>query len=115
MEIRQEDKQNISILYFSGKIVGAPDVNSIKESFSNLIAGGKTDVIVDLGGLDLINSSGLGSLIGNMNVLKQSGGRLKFSNVSENVLQVLKITRLDTVFDIYDSLDEAIDSLQKSS
>lgn len=110
MQFSKEKKGKITILNISGKIIGAPDVASINNIFAELIQDNEIDVVVDLAAVEMINSSGLGSLIANMTSIKKKGGNLKFARVSDQVLHVLKITRLDTVFDIYNSLDEAIKS-----
>lgn len=110
MQFSKEKKGKITVVNISGKIIGAPDVASINNIFSELIQDDEIDVVVDLAAVEMINSSGLGSLIANMTSIKKKGGNLKFASVSDQVLHVLKITRLDTVFDIYNSLDEAIKS-----
>lgn len=112
MQFRKEQKGDITTIGISGKIIGAPDVASINNIFAELVQDNQINVVIDLSALEMINSSGLGSLIANMTSLKKKGGNLKFSNVSDNVLHVLKITRLDTVFDIYNSLDEALNSFE---
>ena len=112
MQFRKEQKDDITIIAISGKIIGAPDVASINNIFSETVQDDRIKVIIDLNELEMINSSGLGSLIANMTSLKKKGGRLKFANISDNVLHVLKITRLDQVFEIYDSLDEALNSFE---
>lgn len=110
MQFSKEKKGNISVISISGKIIGAPDVASINNIFSELMQENEIEIVVDLAAVEMINSSGLGSLIANMTSVKKKGGKLKFANISDQVLHVLKITRLDTVFEIYQSLDEALKS-----
>jgi anti-sigma B factor antagonist len=108
MKLTHEKKDGVTIVHVSGKIIGGPDVDSVNQLFRDLLSQGDVKIIVELAELAMINSSGLGSLIANMTAIRKQGGTLKFANVSENVMHVLKITRLDTVFEIHASLQEAL-------
>jgi anti-sigma B factor antagonist len=60
--------------------------------------------------VDLINSSGLGILIGNLTNVKNNGGDLRLARASDKVKQILQITKLITVFKLYSTVDEAVNS-----
>ena len=108
MQFRKEQKGECTILEIEGKIVGAPDVATINQAFTDMLDNGTLKIIVNLEKLEMISSSGLGSLIANMTTLKKKNGSLKFANVSDKILHVLKITHLDKVFEIYDTVDDAL-------
>lgn len=112
MQVSKNNLGEVTVVKISGKIIGAPDVADINKIFADLSGEGKIRVVVDLAEMEMISSSGLGALIASMTSMKKKGGNLKFANVSDNILHVLKITRLDTVFEIFDSVDKALKSFQ---
>ncbi len=104
------EQDDIVILSLSGKIMGGPEASEISGKINQLIDDGKLKIIIDLGEVEWMNSSGLGILIDAVTVLKKSSGALRLTNVSERISNLLKITKLNTVFAISDSLDEAKNS-----
>ncbi len=107
MEFTTTEKNGITILHLSGKIMGGPEATEINEKINQLIDSNNKKIVIDLVSVDWMNSSGLGILIGAVTVLKNSNGVLCLINVSERIQNLLKITKLNTVFDIYDNFDEA--------
>ena len=107
MEFTTTEKNGITVLHLSGKIMGGPEATEINEKINQLIDSDNKKIVIDLVNVDWMNSSGLGILIGAVTVLKNSDGILCLINVSERIKNLLKITKLDTVFEIYDNFDEA--------
>ena len=107
MDFTTTEKNGITILHLSGKIMGGPEATEINEKINQLIDSDSKKIVIDLVNVDWMNSSGLGILIGAVTVLKNSNGILCLINVSERIKNLLKITKLNTVFDIYDNFDEA--------
>jgi len=107
MEFTTTEKNGITILHLSGKIMGGPEATEINEKINQLIDSDNKKIVIDLVNVDWMNSSGLGILIGAVTVLKNSNGLLCLINVSDRIKNLLKITKLNTVFDIYDNFDEA--------
>ncbi len=101
----------IILFEIEGNIVGGPDAMSLNDEVRRLIEGGKKKFIIDMGSVEHINSSGLGILIASLNVVRQAGGDLKVANVSPRVLDLLKITKLNQIFESYKSIDEALKNL----
>jgi anti-sigma B factor antagonist len=110
MELNVLEKENVIIIQMSGKIVGGPDSAEINKQVTKAIEEKKVNVIIDLSGVELMNSSGLGILIQSNQLLKQAGGKLKLASVTEKIQSLFVITKLNTVFDTYDSVDKAIES-----
>jgi anti-sigma B factor antagonist len=79
-----------------------------------LIENDKTNVVVDLGKVKFMNSSGLGMLIGALTTMKKAGGDLRIANATDKIESLLIITKLITVFKHYKTLDEAIVSYQEN-
>jgi len=107
MEFTTTEKNGITVLHLSGKIMGGPEATEINEKINQLIDSDNKKIVIDLVNVDWMNSSGLGILIGAVTILKNSNGVLCLINVSDRIKNLLKITKLNTVFDIYDNFDEA--------
>jgi len=111
MDFTTTEKNGITILHLSGKIMGGPEATEINEKINQLIDSDNKNIIIDLVSVDWMNSSGLGILIGAVTVLKNSNGCLCLINVSDRIKNLLKITKLDTVFNIYENFDEAASAI----
>ncbi len=108
MKLSSREQDGVVILEPKGKIMGGPDATALKESIRDYVNEDKKRVVIDLAEVDWMNSTGLGIMISCLKTVKESGGELKLSNVTEKIKSLLTITKLVTVFDAYDSTDEAI-------
>jgi anti-sigma B factor antagonist len=109
-QVDHNETNGITIVRLSGKILGGQDSLTVNRLMVDLIDQGKTNVIVDLGDVELMNSSGLGIIIQSANHLKSKNGQLKLANIAEKIQSLLVITKLNTVFETYSTVDEAIKS-----
>ena len=75
---------------------------------------GKKNVIVDLARVKFMNSSGLGMLISALTTMRNSGGDLRLANAADRIQSLLIVTKLITVFQHFDSVQEAAESYQPS-
>lgn len=110
MQIKHVTSGDVAVLHLQGKIMGGPDATSLHEKLHELIETGTRSVVIDLKDVDWMNSSGLGILIGGLSAIRKSGGDLRLASVTEKIEEVLRITKLDRVFDVYGSADEAVSS-----
>lgn len=110
MKLSDYEKDGVSILEPKGKIMGGPDATLLHEKLHECIDQGKKKVIINLSGVDWMNSTGLGILISGLTTLKNNGGELKLANVTDKIQSLLTITKLVTVFEAYDSTEEALKS-----
>ncbi len=109
--VNEVSEQNgVVIIALSGKIMGGPEAGEINEQINNFIDKGKINIIIDLKHVEWMNSSGLGILIGVITTLKNNNGKMVLTNVSERILNLLKITKLINVFEIEQDFDSAIAS-----
>ncbi len=109
--VNEVSEQNgVVIIALSGKIMGGPEAGEINEQINNFIDKGKINIIIDLKHVEWMNSSGLGILIGVITTLKNNSGKMVLTNVSERILNLLKITKLINVFEIEQDFDSAIAS-----
>lgn len=83
---------------------------SLKERIADLVSGGKTKLAVELAGVEFMDSTGLGVLIGALKRCREAGGSLSLVAPREPVIKVLSITGLDKVFPIHDDVERAASS-----
>ena len=107
MKISATQQGSVTVICLSGSMMGGPDATSLNSHLHELMAAGKKNIVLDLGGVDFMNSSGLGMLIGTASTLKNVGGKLKLANASEKILALIKITKLTPVFEHFDSVKSA--------
>lgn len=110
MKLKTREKDNVRILEVKGKVMGGPDATLFQDTLKAQIAKGHKRFIFDLGGVDWMNSSGLGILIGGYTTIKNAGGELKLSAVTDKIRSLFMITKLVTIFDTYESVEEALKS-----
>lgn len=110
INIKTRSQQDVTILDISGKItIGAGDV-ALREAVRNALDCGATKILLNLGGVTTIDSSGVGELVSSCTTVSSRGGKLKLFNLPFKVQDVLTITQLITVFDVYDTESEALES-----
>lgn len=110
MKFKAREEKDIVVIEMKGNILGGPDASTLNEQLHQYIDTGKKNIVVDLGQVTFMNSSGLGMLIGGLTTMKNAGGDLKLARPNERVEGLLTITKLFTVFQCFDSVEEAIAS-----
>jgi len=110
MKIKTTEKYEAVVLELKGNVMGGDDTKEFNEVLHKLIDQGKTRVVIDLGAVKFMNSSGLGMLIGGLTTMKKAEGHLKLANVTEKIESLLIITKLIKIFESFDSVDEAVKS-----
>ncbi len=108
MKMTDREQDGIVILEPKGKIMGGPDASLLHDKLHDIIEQGKRRVVIDLSKVDWMNSTGLGILISSFTTLRNNNGELKLANVTDKIQSLLTITKLVTVFDAHDSVEEAI-------
>ena len=108
MKIKQNPQDSVMVLELSGKIMGGPDFDKFKNEVTSVVEEGYKNVILDMSGVPWINSTGLVILITGYNSIKAAEGTMKICNVKERVLSIFYISQLENIFDVYETLDEAL-------
>lgn len=114
MKIKEKIENQVAILTLSGKMMGGPETTALHDHIRGLLKDGMNKVVIDLGGVKWINSSGLGVLMAAMTTLKNANGQMKLANVTEKVESLLMITQLMRIFDTYDTVDRAVAVMNES-
>jgi anti-sigma B factor antagonist len=110
MKLTTREENGIVIFEMSGKIMGGEDETVFYGTLQKMINLNKTNFIIDLAGVEWINSLGLGLLISGLTTARNHNGVLRLARVAEKVNSLLVLTKLITVFETYDSIEEALNS-----
>ena len=110
MKVKTTEKYEAVVLELKGNVMGGDDTKEFNELLHKFIDEGKKNIIVDLHDVKFMNSSGLGMLIGGLTTMKKAEGNLKLANVTDKIQSLLVITKLITIFEFYNSVDEAAKS-----
>ena len=98
---------NAKVISIKGKLMGGPEAEEFQGLLQDSLSGNIKNVIVDLSDVKFVNSSGIGILVRGYTTMKNAEGDLKLAGISDKVSGVLSITKLDSVFEQYPSVDEA--------
>jgi len=113
MTIKEDVKDGIAILRCKGNLVSDADTGKIKDKIHSLVEDDVKKVVIDLGDVNFINSSGLGSLISVHTTLQKGGGELRLARVGDKVQNLFVITQLVKVFDTYETVERALATFGK--
>ena len=100
--------EGTTVLDCAGRIVFGDEAAALREQVKDLVAGGKKQIVLNLSGVTYIDSGGLGTLVGLYTTARNAGGAIKLANLTQRVGDLLQVTKLLTVFDVYDSQEKAI-------
>jgi anti-sigma B factor antagonist len=110
LKINTREVGKVTILDIEGRIVLGDEIGDLRTAVRNLIGEGRKKIILNLGAVDYIDSSGVGELVGSFTTVRNAGGELKLLNLTQKVHDVLHVTKLYTVFDIKDDEFTAVKS-----
>ena len=110
MKTNVREVRGVEILDLKGKItIGSGDVQ-LRETINKLVDDGKKNILINMKDVTTIDSSGIGELVGCYTSVTNKGGKLKLLHLPPKISDVLTVTQLITVFDVYESESEAISS-----
>jgi len=112
MKVKEFEKDGITVLEPRGKMMGGSDTGEMDEKLYTLLGKGSKNVVIDLGQTDWINSSGLSILIHHWKKFNDEGGHLRLANLTQKIEKILVISKLTSVFETYETLDDAIASFK---
>jgi len=104
----------VAIVGLEGRIVLGEESNALREQIKNMLAGGKKNIVLNMDRVTYIDSAGLGALVAAHHSARSQGASLKLSNLGTRFQEILQVTKLLTVFDVYDSEAAAVHSFGKS-
>ena len=110
LSITQREVRGAIVIDLEGKVLIGETNRQLHEALRQLVAEGKKRVILNLEKVVMIDSSGLGEIVAGFSTLVKAGGSLKLVNMPARVTDLMTVTKLYTVFDVYETEAEAIDS-----
>lgn len=110
LEINRREREGILILDLAGRITVGEEASRLREALREAAAAGRVNVLLNLEKVDYIDSTGLGALVMGYTSLRKAGGKLKLANLSRRNVELLVFTKLETVFEIFDSELDAVNS-----
>jgi anti-sigma B factor antagonist len=110
MRIKEKMQGDVAILTIAGNMMGGPETSSLHDKVKSLMVDGVKKIVIDLGKVKWMNSSGLGVLMSCWGSLRKEDGNLKLANVSEKINSLLMITQLIQFFETFETVERALAS-----
>jgi anti-sigma B factor antagonist len=110
MEYTIDNHTDVKLITLKGRLIEKSQADDLIMDFEKLVEGGTSNYLMSLGGLEYVNSTGLNLLIGMFTTARNAGGELVIGGISPKVKKLMVMTKLDSIFKIYDSVAEATKS-----
>ena len=109
LDIIESAREGVAVLTLKGRLT-LGESNLVRERVTKLSAAGQHNIVIDLGNVDYIDSTGLGILVICFTSLKKQGGGLKLVNPNKRNIELLLLTKLHTVFEVFNEVQDAVNS-----
>ncbi len=113
LKIKEESKDGVKVIRLSGKVISGPDLMDLKSVFQTAVSNATGNVLLDLGHVAWMDSSGLGVLVSGHTSLAREGGRMAILNATKKIQELFIITKLITIFETFTDESEALSSLKE--
>ena len=110
INISERQAGDVAVLDLNGKVTIGEGSVALRNAIRRLLGEGKNKILLNLGGVGYIDSSGMGELVSSFTAVNKEGGVLKLLNLTQKIQDLLAITKLLTVFDVYEDEAEALAS-----
>jgi len=110
LEIQQRDREGVAVLDLNGRITVGKEATALREKVAELAASGMRNLVFNLAAVDYIDSTGLGALVICAMSLRKAGGNVKLVNLNRRNIELLVMTKLATVFEIFTDEGDAVGS-----
>lgn len=110
LEIQKRIIEDIQVLEIKGRITLGESSGTLRSTLDELIRTGQSKIILDLAGVDYIDSSGLGALVMMATAAQKADGKLALLNLSKRNIELMVMTKLSTVFEIHNNETDAVNS-----
>jgi anti-sigma B factor antagonist len=115
LKITSREVDGVTVLSLEGRIVLGEETSALRENVKGLLADGKKNIVLNLTEVTMIDSSGLGALVSAYTSAKAGGASLRLSNLGPRLNELLQITKLYTVFEIFDTEADAVRGVAKKA
>jgi len=113
LRITDRTVDGVAVEALEGRIVLGEESNALREKVKSLLASGQKKIVLNMDNVTYIDSAGLGTLVASHHSAKTQGASMRLSNLGSKFQEVLQVTKLLTVFDVYDSETAAVRSFAK--
>src|SRR5918998_1868976 len=110
LNIKERQAGDVTILDMDGKITIGEGSVALRSAIRRLLGEGKSKILLNLGKVGYIDSSGIGELVSSFTAVNKEDGSLKLLNLTQKIQDLLAITKLLTVFDVFENEGEALSS-----
>ena len=110
LEIMERDANGVTVLSLTGRVVLGDESNQLRTKLKELLEGGNKKLVLDLAEVKYIDSAGLGTLVAGFTSAQNQDANMKLANLTKKFDEQLHITKLVTVFDVYDTVEGAVKS-----
>ena len=114
LTVTKQQVDDVAILELSGRMVLGDETALFRNAVRELVAAGNKKILLNLGGVSYIDSSGLGELVGAFTAVRREGGQIKLLNLQKRVRDVVQIVKLETLFEPFDDETAALASFDKA-
>ena len=114
LKLTNRTVQGITVVSCDGRIVFGEESAELRDAVKKLLAQ-NNQMVLNLGGVTYIDSGGLGTLVSLYTTAHNAGGAIKLSNLTQRVGDLLQVTKLLTIFEVFDSEEEAVQSFRKGA
>ena len=113
LKITERVVDGVAVVALEGRIVLGEESNALREKVKSLLAAGQKKIVLNMSNVTYIDSSGLGTLVASHSSTRAQDASLKLSNLGAKFQEILQVTKLVTVFEVYPSEAAAIASFGK--
>jgi serine protease AprX len=114
LDIRERQAEGVTVLDMDGKITADEGSTALRNVIRRLLEEGKRDILLNLSGVGYIDSTGISELLSSLVTIRREAGQLTILHLTQKLQDLLAITKLLTVFDVYESEDDALSSYRVS-
>jgi len=113
MEIRNSITNDVGVISITGNIRGCPEAEDIHKAIKKFLEEDRINLVVDLSDVHWVGSVGIGAIIGGLTTVRHSGGDLRLVGINEKIKNLLAITKLDGLFQVFPNLSTALESYRQ--
>ena len=110
LNISERQAGDVTILDLNGKVTIGEGSVALRTTIRRLLGEGKKKILLNLGSVGYVDSSGIGELVSSFTAVNKESGSLRLLNLTQKIQDLLAITKLLTVFDVYENESEAVSS-----
>jgi anti-sigma B factor antagonist len=110
LDIDESEREGIIVLHLNGRLIVGEPVTALRERIASLSDRGSSNIVLNMEQVDYIDSTGLGGMVIGYTTLKKAGGALKLVGLNRRNIELLVLTKLSTVFEVFADDQTAVNS-----